>query len=150
MMNCEDEIDDVIGETYLALCEHTEKNGLPNNPTAWLYSVLNRRINEKFRKLYKEKNNRIHIDDIYELPFEIDFDEEMLKKIPIDKLKKTLFSELSEQDLELYEYIYIKNLKYKQIAKKENISESAVKQRHYRLCNKIKNLAKKICYEIEL
>lgn len=149
MKNCENEIDDVISETYLALCEHTKKQGLPSNPTAWLYSVLNRRINEKFRQLYKDKNNRIQIDDIYELPFEIDFEEEILKKIPIDKLKKYLLSELTDSELELYKYIYMKNLKYKQISEKMSISESAVKQRHYRLCNKIKKSAKKICYEIE-
>lgn len=47
------EIDDVIAETNLAFVEYTNKHGLPDNTTAWLYSVLNKRINNKFREIYK-------------------------------------------------------------------------------------------------
>lgn len=147
MKNCEDEIDDVISESYLALCEHTKKHGLPSNPTAWLYSVLYRRINNKFREIYKQTKNTAELDEAQTLPFEIDFDEEMLKSIPIDKLKNKLLSQLTKQELELYELIYIEKESYSKIAKHYSTSQGAVKQRHYRLCNKIKKSAKNLLLE---
>jgi len=150
MQGCPDEADDVISETYLAFCEHIEKKGMPEKPEAWLYSVLNKRIQNKFRELYKISRREILFEETEALPYEVDFDEELLKSLPIDKLKKKLLSELTEDELTLYEYIYIKKYKYKKIAKKLHATNAAVKQRHYRLCNKIKKLAKKLCYETEL
>lgn len=144
MRNCKDEIDDVISETYLALCAHTKKYGLPSNPTAWLYSVLYRRINNKFREIYKQAKNIAELDEAQILPFEIDFDEEMLKSVSIDKLKNELLSQLTAQEFELYRLIYIKKESYSKIAEHYSISQSAVKQRHYRLCNKIKKSAKNL------
>lgn len=144
MRNCKDEIDDVVSETYLALCEHTKKHGLPSNPTAWLYSVLYRRINNKFREIYKQTKNTAGLDEAQTLQLEIDFDEEMLKSVSIDKLKNELLSQLTPQELELYELIYIEKENYFKIAEHYSTSQGAVKQRHYRLCDKIKKSAKNL------
>lgn len=149
MHGCQDQIDDIISETYLAFCENIEKNGFPEKPEAWLYSVLNKRINNKFREIYKNKGKEIVFEDIEELPYEVDFDEEMLKRIPTDKLKEKLLSELTENEMTLYSYIYEKRYKYSRIANELNSTDIAIKQRHYRLCNKIKKLAKKLCYETD-
>lgn len=146
MHNFEDETDDIISETFLAFCEYAKKNGLPKNPKAWLYSVLNRRINEKFRKIYKHKKHIVNLDSMCQFPYEVDFDEEILKNISIEKLKDKLLSQLTKEELELYDYIYVKQLDYSRLSKKYGISYAAVKQRHYRLCNKIKKLAKTIEY----
>ena len=150
MQNFENETDDIISETFLAFCEYTEKNGLPKNPKAWLYSVLNNRINDKFRKIYRHKKNVVNLDNMYQIPYEVDFDEEILKDISIEKLKEKLLSQLSKEELELYEYIYVKRLSYRRLSKKYGVSYTAIKQRHYRLCNKIKKLAKTIEYNYEV
>lgn len=147
MHGYDNEIDDVLSETYLAFFEYTSKHGLPENITAWLYSVLNKRINNKFREIYKSKKRKAYYDDIEVLSYEVDFDEELYKKIPIEKLKEELLSSLSKEEFELYKYIYEYNLNYSEAGIKLGITNSAVKQRHYRLCNKIKKLAKKVCYE---
>ena len=101
MKNFENETDDIISETFLAFCEYTEKNGLPKNPKAWLYSVLNNRINDKFRKIYRHKKNVVNLDNMYQIPYEVDFDEEILKDISIEKLKEKLLSQLSKEEIEL-------------------------------------------------
>lgn len=101
MQNFENETDDIISETFLAFCEYTEKNGLPKKPKAWLYSVLNNRINDKFRKIYRHKKNVVNLDNMYQIPYEVDFDEEILKDISIEKLKEKLLSQLSKEEIEL-------------------------------------------------
>lgn len=143
------DIDDIISETYLAFCEHCKKHGLPDNPTAWLYSVLNRRINNKYRDVYQNTKKKVHLDEIQNLSFEVDFEEELLKNVSIDELKVKIISELTNDEYNLYELIYEKGTKYAEIAKKYNTTESAVKQRHYRLCNKIKKLAKTLCSKFQ-
>lgn len=143
------DIDDIISETYLAFCEHCKKHGLPDNPTAWLYSVLNRRINNKYREVYKNTKNNVHLDEIQNLSFEVDFEEELLKNVSIDELKTKIISKLTNDEYNLYELIYEKGTKYAEIAKKYSTTESAVKQRHYRLCSKIKKLAKTLCSAIQ-
>ena len=40
-----DDTDDVISDVFTALCEKFEKDGAPDNPQAWLYGVLNNKIN---------------------------------------------------------------------------------------------------------
>lgn len=142
------DIDDIISETYLAFYEHCKKHGLPDNPTAWLYSILNRRINNKCREVYKNARNKVHLDEIQNLSFEVDFEEELLKNVSIDELKTKIISKLTNDEYNLYELIYEKGTKYAEIAKKYSTTESAVKQRHYRLCSKIKKSAKDLCAKI--
>lgn len=112
------DIDDIISETYLAFYEHCKKHGLPDNPTAWLYSILNRRINNKCREVYKNARNKVHLDEIQNLSFEVDFEEELLKNVSIDELKTKIISKLTNDEYNLYELIYEKGTKYAEIAKK--------------------------------
>lgn len=139
-----DEIDDVISETFLALCKKVTESGPPENPKAWLYGTANNLINLKFRKLYRAKEKTVSLSDKeYELPYSHDFAEEIEDNLLIEELKSELEKELSEQEKALLRYIYDDGLKMKKIAEILHTTEAAVKQKHYRLCNKIRKTASK-------
>lgn len=57
MHGYEAEIDDIIAEVYLALCNHTSKEGPPIYEKAWLYGTLKNLINQNFRDKYKKEEN---------------------------------------------------------------------------------------------
>lgn len=144
MSNHPDYIDDVMQEVFLALLKKV-KNSLPDNPKAWLYAVLTNTINREYRKLYSHQKNIISIDDMQiDLPYENDFSDLYVDHAFLDEFKKTLENELSKDDKEFIYYIYEKRLKMKEIADILDSTESAVKQRHYRLINKIRKMVNKI------
>jgi RNA polymerase sigma factor (sigma-70 family) len=137
------DIDDVIDETYLALCNALNSCTAINNPKAWLYSTANNIINKKYAEINKQKSKCVSINCVEsELFYENDFDNVLLSDDAIEKIKNDIFDELQETEKILYNLIYTKKLKGKEIAKILNISPSAVKQRNYRLKRKIKLIAK--------
>lgn len=136
-------VDDVVSDVFFALCIFVEKNGSPNNPKAWLYSVTYNKINEKFRSLYKNKDRKLCFEYEYELSYDYDFENDVLDKLFIDELKSSLKEKLNDDETKLYNYLYNQNLTLSQTADLLKISKSAVKQRKYRLNNKIRTIAKK-------
>ena len=140
-----DEVDDVISEVFLALCEQIEKRGIPEKPKAWLYSTFNNILNSKYREIYKEKEKHVSLyDEGIILPYTTDINKDMFDKIYNDELRQFLKNELNENEYRLIQYIYYDKLKMAEIAALEGTTEAAIKQRHYRLCNKLRWLANKI------
>lgn len=138
-----DEIDDVIAETYLALCNAIDKGTEIQNPKAWLYGTLNNRIKLKYSEIDRKKKTYIRFDSIeHKLFYCVDFEEEELSEDTIERLKDDVFSELIDAERTLLVLIYDKKIKLKDVAKILNTTEAAVKQKHYRLKRKIKKLAK--------
>lgn len=141
-----DEVDDVISDTYLILCEAITQNRIPDNPKAWLYGTLNNRIKMKYTEINKKLKLVESLDDnsgkTALLKFEPNFSFEKVSDEIIDKIKDELFSELTSDEQLLYHYVYDKKMKMKDIAKLLQSNEFAIKQRHYRLCNKIRKKAK--------
>lgn len=143
LRSCPDEIDDVISEVFLALCQKTDKDGLPEKPKPWLYGTLNNIINLKYREVYKIKEKQESIENKdFELPFEENGIEEKIDEIYNNEIKDKLKSFLSEDEYQIINYIYFKKLKMKEIAALLGSTESAIKQKHYRICNKLRKAAK--------
>lgn len=144
--NYPDEVDDVISEVFLALCEQIEKRGVPRNPKAWLYSTFNNILNSKYREIYKAKEKYVSLlENEYKLPYaHVMHSKDILAKIYGDELQEFLKAELNENEYRLVQYIYYDKLKMAEIAVLENSTEAAIKQRHYRLCNKLRWLSKKL------
>lgn len=137
------EIDDVIAEVYLALCNAINKGEDISKPKAWLYGTVNNLIKLKYTELNKIKRLHINLDSVeHELFYDLNIDESLLTAEVIEALKDEIFDELTATDKTLLILIYIKKLKFRDIAKILNTTESAVKQRHYRLKRKVKSLAK--------
>lgn len=137
------EVDDVIGETYLALCSAIADGADMQNPKAWLYGTLNNQIKLKLSEISRNRRANISIYRVERrLLYSINFDEKILSEEVIKKLKDDVFDGLSDAEKTLLLMKYDKNLTFREIAKITNSTTSAVKQKHYRIKLKIKQLAK--------
>lgn len=140
-----DEIDNVISEIFLALCRKLSSDEPLIHPQAWLYKTADHVIQAKYRAIYKEREKAIRFSDReYSLPYAQNFAEEVENELFVEELQQKLDKELSPQEKELLRYIYEDQLKMKEIAGILHTTESAVKQKHYRLCHKIRGIAKKL------
>ena len=143
MQSCQDEIDDVISEVFLALCQKVATDNIPENPKAWLYAALNNIIKLKYRKLYKLKEKQTSLtDEQFELPFGCDDIEEKIDEIYLSEIKDKLKSLLTEDEYQIIKSIHFDKLKMKEIAGINNSTESAIKQKHYRICRKLRKILK--------
>lgn len=137
------EIDDVIGDTYLALCNALNSGASIRDYKAWLFGTVNNLIKMKYTELNKIKKTLINIDNVeHELLYSINFSDVTLNDEIIEMIKQEIIDELSGSERTLLILIYTKRLKFKEIALILNTSENAVKQKHYRLKLKIKKLVK--------
>lgn len=134
------EINDVISELFLALCQKMDSGEYPNEPKKWIYGTLNNLIKKKFVNLYKDQEHCISThDDTLTMPLVgPNHIEKLFQKLSNRELKKELENFLSNDEYRLIELIYFEKLKLKQIAKIYHTTESAIKQKHYRICRKLK------------
>lgn len=112
----------------------------PNEPKKWIYGTLNNLIKKKFVNLYKDQEHCISThDDTLTMPLVgPNHIEKLFQKLSNRELKKELENFLSNDEYRLIELIYFEKLKLKQIAKIYHTTESAIKQKHYRICRKLK------------
>lgn len=138
-----DEIEEIITDTFIALCDAVNNGKDFTNPSAWIYGTANNLIKQKFKQLkaYKQKHKTFS-NTGYELAYNIDFLDAMISDDNIEQMKAEIEDELSQSEKTLLDFIYNDKLKTKEIAGILNISESAVKQKRYRLVKKIKRMAK--------
>ena len=139
--SCPQEAEDVIADVFLAFCNRAAKYGIPQSPKGWIYRAFNNILNSKYRELYRKRKNEYEaFDEEYVLPYKNDISEDVINSIYLNQVMEILEKELKKEELELFNYIYRENLKIKEISNILGLNESAVKQKHYRLCNKIKRI----------
>ena len=148
LSSCPDEIDEVISQTFLALCAKLSEDTI-ENPQAWLYATANNIIKMTYEAQNRNKKKLISLDtgitdanEQHNLIYSNDFLDKRLSNDQIDILKAQVESELDYDELALIHLIHQKHLKYKEIAELMNSTESAIKQRSYRLRCKVKEIAK--------
>ena len=138
-----DEIDDVISEVFTALCERLEKYGLPDNMQTWLYGTLNNKINLKYREIYQKRENEQALSEKeIEVPYEqretvID---EKIDEIYNDEIKARLLELLHKDEYELIVAVYYEHMTHREIALKTGTTAAAIKQKHYRIMKKLRNI----------
>lgn len=137
--SCPDEIDDVISELFLAFFKKMSKDGLPEKPKGWLYATLNNIINMKYREIYKlrEREKRLS-DEEFELSFEVDVIGEKIDEIYDGEIKDKLKELLTEDEYHLIFSVYFDGMKMSEYARLHNSTEAAVRQKHYRICRKLR------------
>lgn len=144
LLSCPSEIDDVISDTYLALCKNINAGEVIKYPKAWLYGTLNKIIKSKYNEINKIRKTQVSITNKEnELFYNMDFDDEKMSHDDIEILRYEVLVQLDEQEKVLIDLIYAKRLKFKEIADILNTSESAIKQKNYRLKRKVKLIVKK-------
>lgn len=140
----EEDAADVTQEVFLFFQEHYDELN-DEFIRAWLYTVANYKIKEQFRAIAKREKELIFgtvfgshesTDIVYEME-----EENKITPEEIEEKKESILSSLSEKELELFEKVYIKHMKYAELAKSMNITENAVTIRVCRLKLKIKERA---------
>lgn len=143
LSSCPSEIDDVISDAYLALCDAVDKEKIINNPKSWLYGTVNNLIKLKYAEVARCKKTQVSLESVEnELFYEIDLDEVKLSDEILEKLKDEVFNELNGAEQTLLTLIYLEKLKLREIAEILDTSQEAVKQKSYRLKRKIKLIVK--------
>ncbi len=135
------ETDDVIGDTFLALCDAANRHRRIDNYEAWLKGTLNNIIKRKYSEMDSNRKKLVHIESIeQELYYFMDFDENKLSEQSIDSIKKEIYSQLRPNEQSLLLLSSCKHLRQAEIAQAMHISEAAVRQRYYRLRCKVTDL----------
>lgn len=143
------EVDDVVGEVYLALCDAVKNGCEIKNPKAWLFSTASNCIKIKYTELNSRKKKHIQLDSVeHQLFYDIDFENLIINDDVLELVKESIYNELLPSEKTLLILIYTKKLKLKEIANILNTTEPAIKQSHYRLKRKVKQLIKEKLKEI--
>ncbi len=141
-----DEVEDILAETALILWEAILEDKEIKYPDTWLCAVTKNLINKKYKELIEEKECKVEFDEekseTYRLSVGYDYDGFLMTSEDIEKFSEEIDTMLTSDEKKLYDYIYVDNLKMKEIAVLLSSTESAVKQKNYRLTRKIKRLAK--------
>lgn len=134
------EVDDIIAETYLSLCRHIVKDGPLYHPRAWLYKTANNIINKKYKEKYKQNENIIDLDtEEIALPFQTDFVDDIIKNDELEQICLEI-EKLSEKEKIIIKYSYFDKHKTREIAELLNSTEAAVKQKRYRIVNRLRKI----------
>lgn len=135
----ENEIDDVVSEVFLALCEKFERDGSPDNPKAWMYSTFNNIINQRFRNVCKSRENisPIPMEEV-ELKFTHSIPDSAFTSVSTDEFYSIIKGLLTEEEFNLIEELYVNETKTSELAARFHITEGAVRQRGYRICAKLR------------
>lgn len=145
LRSCPSEIEDVVSEVFYALCKKVAESGPPEKPKEWLYGTLRNLLNKKYKGLYLiRKNETAFSENEIELPYKHDDINLKETEIYVDELIKVIEGILSDEEIELINHIYYSRLKHKEIADMKNTTESAIKQKHYRINMKLRKAAKKL------
>lgn len=137
------EVDEIVSDTYLILCDTIKSNVNISNPRAWLYGIVNNIVKCKYRELKKRKEKQLFISELsVDLSYNIDLLDAMITDDDIEVLKEEIETELNEKEKELLKLVYEDKLTSKQIAKMKNSTEAAIKQRRFRLISRIKGMVK--------
>lgn len=134
-------VDDVVSETFYQLCKSVSNNISISNHYAWLLSVSNNLIKQKYSELSNKKTKLIDVDAMKSnLKYEIDFNSIAIEDSVIDSIYNSILEELTPNERELLSMRYDKKMKIKDIALQLGTTEFGVKQRTYKLTQKIKTL----------
>lgn len=113
------------------------------NVEGWLYTTARNLINRSYRGMYIKKRHEVILDDnISRTLMEFDHELEALfnRIVDLDSLYVDILGRLNQDEYGLYTDYYKDNLSISELAKKYDVSATAITTRIYRLKQKIKNL----------
>lgn len=138
------EIEDLIADVCLALCSKVDESGPPEKPREWLIGVFNNLLNGKYREAYaKRENETEYSDEEYELPFRGNSIEQKEDQIYFEELVKKAEGVFKEDDYVILDHA-VRDTKLKDIAVELNKSVDAVKQKRYRVFEKLRKIDKEM------
>lgn len=142
LRSCPNEVEDVVSEVFLALCKKVAESEAPEKPKEWLYGTLRNLLNKTYKNAYSARENETpFFESEIELPYMYDDIDSKETEMYVEEIRKAGI--LNNEELELIDLIYYKRLKLKEIAEMQNSTETAIKQKHYRMIRKLRKTAKK-------
>lgn len=139
----EEDKDEILSEVFLILCKKIDQDGDIEYPQAWLYGTLNNLLKQKYTENKRSKVTYVAKYSDIDFPYEYDPLDEIFDRETLEELRDVLKKELTDEEKQLLYYIIYENKSYKEIALLTASNESSIKQRKYRLFNRIKKLATK-------
>lgn len=132
-----EDAEDVVQNAFNLLWAKMLRDGVPASPQAWLHKTIGYLIKMQYRQYDKEKVRvPLIADEETTLSFTLDIEEKMATEQLYDELWKIYEEELNDEEKTLIKYSIVEKKEYKEIGKLMDISESAAKQRRYRLMRK--------------
>lgn len=139
------EVDEIISDAYLALCEAVQSKRKIYNPVAWLYGTVYNLIKAKYTQINKQKElirSLFDNDDevMYDIPYNEDFLDKFIKDSDYDEILDEINREIPFDDLELIDFVCKQKKHYKDLEEYYNSTDVAIKQRLYRLKKQITDM----------
>lgn len=142
LSSCPQEIDDVLHDTYIALCDAFDDGRVIRNHRKWLIGTLMHKINKKYTEINNNKKKLVSMTDCEtRLSYTMDMDSVRVSDELTEEMANEIISSLSEKEQTLYHLIHDEHLKHKQIATMLGIRPGTVRERAYRLRHKITKIA---------
>ena len=139
-----EDAEDVVQTAFKLLWAKILKSGVPAVPQAWLHKTIKYLVNEKYRQ-YEKENLCVSLASVEEtsLSYIHDIDEEIAKEQLYSELLELAKHELSDEEKTLINYSIFEKRENKETATLLGISETAVKQRRYRLMRKTHQMSER-------
>lgn len=143
----ESDAEDITQEVFLLFqSRYTEMDDI--NIKSWLFNVAQKKISERFRDIKKRSDVLLfdeNADYLNTDSFIAEINESMfMDDEEIEHQKFKILEKLTPEERELFKMIYIRHLKYAEIAEISGISENAVSIRALRMRNKIKKAVSEV------
>jgi RNA polymerase sigma factor (sigma-70 family) len=121
-----------------------------DNIVAWLFRVADKHIKNTFKQMKREENRRVFNVNkpIHELPTYSNYND--ISEKDVKKYIDEIYEKLSDEEKEIYELRYRKNLTLREIVKELNMPYGTLYYQNRQLEVKLKNLIKEIADMIEI
>lgn len=118
---------------------------LRNHPNVegWLYTTARNLINQSYRGMYIKKRHEVKLEEdiSYTLVgFDHDLEELFNSTLDLDKLYAHILGRLNQNEYSLYNDYFKDNMSISDLARKYDVSATAITTRIYRVKKKIKKL----------
>ena len=131
------EVEEIVEKAFYLLWKKMTEDSFPPVPQAWLYKTIDNLIKMEYRRRKKDNKHLAFGSDLCaNLKYTVDLAEEMAQQELNGELVKAVDEELTDNDRELINYLFVEKKTHKEIAAILGISEKAVKQRRYRMIRK--------------
>lgn len=138
--------DDISSEVFLIFQKAINSDTIIHSPKAWLYSVANNLIIKAYRNINKQQERICSLNYIDGISIQLsmypDFTDREFSDDDLDEILNNIKDELKNEERIILESFHNENRSLKEIASMLGKSENAVKQKHYRVCIKVRKLVK--------
>lgn len=140
-----DFVEDCTQNTFLEARKQISHLRDHPNVEGWLYTTARNLINQSYRSMYVKKRHEVMMNENIAnnlIEFDRELEELFNHIVDLDRLCADILSQLNANESDLYRDYYKNNMSVLELAKKYDVSGTAMTTRIYRLKKKIKHLVR--------